>query len=129
MIKVTGAMIEALTEHQELLSKTMPVAITVTLTRAISKMREESKAYLEARETLMKKHKIKPNTDGKINILKHPEFLKELLELQAQKIELGMKKIDVNLKDLPDLSISEMEFIMPFLNIKENDNAISDRNS
>lgn len=130
MIKVTGLMMD-IAGQLELLHKPMPVKITYALARAFEKMKVEQAAYNEAKQIIIKKHNMKPDRNGMIDIGSNPEFAKEIMELQNQEINLGMEKININLNDLPDLSLTEMQFLMYFVNItKENENGpVPDGNS
>ena len=147
-IKVKNVYCERLGDNitQQILNRSFPVKTGYWISRIIEKIRQESKIYFEEKDKLIKKHedvkkaeeeKKKGDCDkcgrkGELpagqTLLKDVQiFQKELLELQAIDINLEIEKVKVDLDELgkwfkenneKELTIGEMEYLIPFLEIK-----------
>ena len=102
----------------ELTKITMPIKIGYYLKRVLSKLREESKPFFEQKQIIIDKHKTS-ESNGNIHIGNMAAYLLELNELHQQEIDMPIEAIKVNIDDLPDLSVTQIEFIEPFINISE----------
>ena len=94
-----------------------PIKLSYHISRAMKKLREEAKTYVEQKKTVFDEHK---NGENKIKPEEMHMFLKKVSELCDMEVEIsGIDKHEVNMDDLPDMSVLQLEFLEPFLNIKE----------
>ena len=116
---------------QRVLDEEFPVKVGYWTSRAIAKLRREAKFYWEKRNELVEKYKKEGSeeiekdkddatkADATVELTDPKAFRKDLLELQDIDIDLGINLIKVNLEELPELTLAELEFLLPFFDVQE----------
>lgn len=147
MIKVKSVYCEMLDSPvvRRILDRPLPVKTGYWIGRAIEKIRQEAKAYMDQRDKLIKEHEDTKKRDeekkkgdcdvcgrkgelpGQTFLKDQQAFQKELSVLQEVKIDLGIEKISVDLDELEKwlekrnekgLTGAEFEFLLPFFVLK-----------
>lgn len=122
---------------QKILNKSFPIKTGYWISRAIEKIRQETKAYSDQRNKLVEDHKKGPKEyteedkkrklpPGQVIIKDMMAYEADLAELQTTELKLGISKIEVDLEVLdkwfnerkePGLTVAEMEYLLPFFEI------------
>lgn len=127
-IKIDNAYIEVVNSSQViqgLMKKVFPVKVSYWLSKAVERIKQEGKPYYEAKQKLAEKYGeqdnegnvIPPGPDGSIRLKDTQGFIEELQELQTIEVDLGIKKIKLDMDDpkCPDLSVEEMRLLLPLI--------------
>ena len=107
----------------QLRQKRFPVKAGYWLARSFDKIIQLAKVYQEEKKKLLEKYSkekdeqgnLKVESDGSILLEDPEEFAKEFEELLSIEINLGVNKIKVDFDKFPDLTIDEMELLLPLL--------------
>ena len=122
---------------QKILAKSFLIKTGYWISRAIEKIRQETKAYTDQRNKLIEKYGKKPEEltkeekeakmpPGQVFLKDVKAYEADLAELQTAELNLGIDKIKVDLDVLdkwfderkePGLTIAEMEYLLPFFDV------------
>lgn len=138
-IKVKSVYCEMLGDPvaRQIMARIFPVKTSYWISRAFDKIRQEAKAYGEARNKLVTEHtddekyeaqkKAKTARPDQVPLKDVNAYNTDLALLHEAELDLGIDKVEVDLEVLEawlkergekDLSVGELEFLLPFFNIK-----------
>lgn len=122
---------------QQILKRSFPVKTGYWISRALDKIRQETKAYNISRNKLIETHADKEKqkeaekkgtaTPGQTILKDVNAFNQEIETLNEIELDLGIDKMDIDLEVLEawlkergekELSVGELEFLLPFFNVK-----------
>lgn len=92
------------------------------LAKLIKLIESGAETYLEIKKSTVDKHamkdeegKVVQNKDNSLTIVDIPAFNKDMQELLEVENDLGVKPIEFDFDQSPDLSIDEMNFLTPLI--------------
>ena len=113
-MKLKKMHLEKVNEIASIANMQFPFQISYFLKNMIEIVVKESKPFFERKKAIVEKYR----ENGKIPPEHAKPFLQELESLHNEEIDIEAEKIDVSIKLMPNMSISQILFIEQFINIR-----------
>jgi hypothetical protein len=107
---------------ESIMGKSWKAKAAMRLGRLIKTIETAGQVYTEVKKSTIQKYAAKDKdnnlietAEGGVTIMDVPVFNAEMKELSEDMTDLGVKPIEVNLDEAPDLSIEEANFLEPLI--------------
>jgi hypothetical protein len=127
-IKIKASHLELLNTKDivNLLSLPMPPKTSYSLSRIVAKMKEELVIYAKSQDNLLAEYVDKEATlnelteeqraSGLVSVTAKQEYLDKRVSIMDHVIDIGLEKIDIDIKQMPKISPQQWEFLYPLIN-------------
>ena len=124
-IKITNEYIEKVVNSplsMDIKKKEFPIKTAYWIARCFDKIKKLADTYLEEKKKLINKYAIEKDEqgnakmqEGMISLSDPNKFSEELKELLDIEIDLGINKIKIDLDKCPNLTLEEMDILLPLI--------------
>lgn len=91
-----------------------PIRIGYHIKTVVQELREKSKAYFDQKQEILKEHS---DEDDKLKPEEQHIAIRKITELCEIETDVNIIPMKISINDLPDMSVSQLEFIEPFFDI------------